>query len=168
MAETNLEEIQMKKLISLVMVLILAFVMCGCSFFGTGSKKRKIDLEKVRQNRGVLLEVTSHPQGPMTQEDMERYTNTQKVTYEGCAYNPFNTQGVRMSDEDFIYIYEFCLDAYEKELFKNYSEEVDDGTTYEFVYYDENGKAHVLYNGYCYGNEKLSKVRDIIGKYSLD
>jgi hypothetical protein len=158
----------MKKLMSVVMILVLAFAMCGCAFSGTGSKKRNIDLEKVRQHKGVLLEVTSHPQGPMTQEDVERYTNTQKVTYDGCAYNPFNTMGIKMTDEDFLFIYEFCLDAYEKGLYKDYSEKVDDGMTFTFVYYDENGEAHVLYDGYCYDNKTLNKVRDIIGKYSLD
>ena len=40
--------------------------------------------------------------------------------------------------------------------------------TFTFVYYDENGEAHVLYDGYCYDNKTLNKVRDIIGKYSLD
>ena len=158
----------MKKLMSVFMVLVLAFAMCGCSLFATGSNRRKVNLEEVRKNRGVLLEVTSHPQGPMTQEDVERYTNTQKVTYDGCAYNPFNEMGVKMTDEEFLFIYEFCLDAYEKDLYKDYSEEVDDGTTFTFVYYDENGEAHVLYDGYCYENKTLSKVRNIIGKYSLD
>lgn len=47
-------------------------------------------------------------------------------------------------------------------------EEVADGTTFTFVYYDENGGAHVLYDGYCYENKTLTKVREIIGKYSLD
>lgn len=158
----------MKKLISVFMILVLAFAMCGCSILETGSNRRKVNLEEVRKHKGVLLEVTSHPQGPMTQEDVERYTNTQKVTYDGCAYNPFNTQGIRMTDEDFLYIYEFCLDAYEKNLYRDYKEEVDDGTTFTFVYYDENGEAHVLYDGYCYENKTLSKVRNIIGKYSLD
>ena len=158
----------MKKLLSVVMILVLAFAMCGCSLSGTGSKKRKIDLEQVRQHSGVLLEVTSHPQGPLPQEEVERYTNTQKVTYDGCAYNPFNNQCVRMSDEDFRFIYEFCLDAYEKGLFKDYKEEVDDGMTFTFIYYDEIGVAHEIYDGYCYDNKTLSRVRDIIGKYSLD
>ena len=158
----------MKKLMSVFMVLVLVFAMCGCSLFSTASNRRKINLEKVRQNKGVLLEVTSHPQGPMTHEDAQRYTNTQKVTYDGCAYNPFNEMGVKMTDEEFLFIYEFCLDAYEKGLYKDYSEEVADGTTFTFVYYDENGGAHVLYDGYCYENKTLTKVREIIGKYSLD
>jgi hypothetical protein len=158
----------MKKLISVLIILVLAFAMCGCSFYGTGAEKINIDLEKVRQHKGTLLEVTAYPQGPMRIEDYRKENYTQKVNYSGSAYNPFNTQGVTLSDEDFIFIYEFCIDAYENDTFRDYSEEVDDGTTYSFVYYDENGEKHTLYSGYCYDNEVLTKVREIIGKYSLD
>ena len=67
----------MKKLISVLIILVLAFAMCGCSFYGTGAEKINIDLEKVRQHKGTLLEVTAYPQGPMRIEDYRKENYTQ-------------------------------------------------------------------------------------------
>ena len=167
MAETHLEDALMRRLLSVVMVIVMALGMCSCSVLGLKGKKN-IDIEKIKKIKGDLLVVTSYPQGPMIEKEYNSGILSSKVTYDGCAYNPFNTMGVTMSDEDFLYIYEFCIDAYENDTFRDYSEQVDDGTIYSFVYYDENGEKHTLYHGYCYANEELTMVREIIGKYSLD
>jgi len=158
----------MRKLLSIVLTLVMAAGMFACSIPG-GSAKRNIDLEKVRQIKGTLLEITHQSAGEMTQEEFEASCYSQKVTYSGDAYNPFQVVGgIKMSDEDFLEVYEFCLDAYENGTFDDYKEDVCDGSTFTFTYYDENGDAHTLYSGYIYGNEELSGIVDIIGKYSLD
>lgn len=93
-----------------------------------------------------------------------------RVTYSGYAYVPgsLNGEGVKMSDKDLRTIYEFCVNSYENDAFADYSEQVCDGTTYSFVYYDEDGDAHTLYSGYCYSNKDLQSIMDIISNYSID
>lgn len=73
-----------------------------------------------------------------------------------------------MSDSDLRFLYEFCIDAYENETFKDYKEDVCDGTTYSFVYYDLDGNAHTLYSGYCYENEALKKAYETITNYAFE
>ena len=162
----------MKKVVrvvlSAVMTVVMAAGMLGCSIPGIKAK-RDINLEEVKKINGTLLEITHQSAGEMTQEEFESSITSQKVTYSGDAYNPFQVVGgVDMSDEDFIKVYEFCLDAYENNTFADYKEDVCDGSTYTFIYYDESGEAHTLYSGYIYGNEELSGIVEIIGKYSLD
>ena len=158
----------MKKLFIITLTVVMAIGMFGCSLLSS-SPKRDIDLEQVRKIKGTMLEITYQSAGEMTKEEFENSIYSQKVTYSGYACNPFQAiEGVMMSDEDYLKVYEFCLDSYENGTFDDYREDVCDGSTYTFTYYDENGEAHRLYSGYIYGNEELSGIVDIIGKYSLD
>ena len=153
----------MKKKLLLTIALILALVMTGCG-------ARKIDLEHLHSIDGTLLEITRTPQEAMTLEEFEASIYTISVSYSGLAFipNPVFKDGMMMSDEDFKKVYNFCLDAYEKDRFAKYSEDVCDGDTYSFVYYDEAGESHVLYSGYCYNNKELNEIIKTIELYSVD
>ena len=110
-----------------------------------------------------MLEVTAYVSEPQGE-----YTSY--VTYDGGVYvSGTGANGeVSISDEDYLFIYNFCVDAYENDRFANYSEDVCDGTTYKFVFYDTDGVAHTLYSGYCYENEALQEINSRIGYYCID
>ena len=153
----------MKRKLLITIALLLALVMTGCG-------GRKIDLEQIHSIDGSLLEITRTPQGEMTLEEFESSIYTISVSYSGRAFipNPVYTDGVEMTDEDFKKVYNFCLDAYEKDKFADYSEEVCDGSTYSFTYYDETGEPHRLYSGYIYSNKELNDIIDTVAMYSVD
>ena len=153
----------MKKFVLSVLLMTLIAVMGGCG-------KKNIDLEAIHRNQGNLLEITHVGQGEMTEEEYNASIYTMTVTYAGAAINPnpVNQIGVTMSDEDFITVYEFCVDAYEKGTFNDYEEDACDGSTYSFTYYDENGDAHLFYSGYINDNKELKNIISIVGSYSLD
>ena len=51
--------------------------------------------------------------------------------------------------------------AYLYLAFADYYEEVCDGQTYSFVFYDVDGNQHVLYDGYIYENAELNSILDM-------
>lgn len=150
------------KILSILMVMVMALGMASC-------KKDEVDINELQKHDGVMLTITRHPQEAMTIEDQRANTTVQKVTYDGLAYNPnpVNKDGIKMSDEDYLKIYEFCIKNVEKSKFKNYSEDVCDGDTYTFTFYDLDGNPTVIYDGYCYSNEDLQDIKKTIQKYAV-
>lgn len=150
------------KILSILMVMVMALGMASC-------KKDEVDINELQKNDGVMLTITRHPQEAMTIEDQRANTTVQKVTYDGLAYNPnpVNKDGIKMSDEDYLKIYEFCIKNVKKSKFKNYSEDVCDGDTYTFAFYDLDGNPTVIYDGYCYSNEDLQDIKKTIQKYAV-
>ena len=169
----------MKKLMSLLLVAVMALGLFGCSktTAGTtgrhsneGHKKAAVDLDELKKNDGDMLVITRHNAGECTKEEYEASIYSVSVSYSGIAYNPNPVCDghTGMSDSDLRFLYEFCIDAYENETFKDYKEDVCDGTTYSFVYYDLDGNAHTLYSGYCYENEALKKAYETITNYAFE
>ena len=167
----------MKKILAAVLAAVMAVSLMGCA--GTGKSKShkstgggtiawlntatENNIENLKKNKGCMLEITeyvSEPQG--------EYTSY--VTYGGGVYvSGTGANGeVSISDEDYLFIYNFCVDAYENDRFADYSEDVCDGETYKFVFYDTDGVAHTLYSGYCYDNEALQEINSRIGYYCID
>lgn len=153
------------KLVSLIMTAVLLSGIAGC-------RNNKADIKELQKNKGVMLEIRGYPQEEMTEEDYQAacFVMVQTVYYDGTAYNAdsLNTPGVKMTDEDYLKIYNFCMDNLKNNKFSNYSEDVCDGDTYKFTYYDVNGDPTVIYDGYCYGNKELQDIKATVGMYSLD
>jgi len=161
----------MKRIISILLVIVLAMSMTACSKSRrTHKEEPEINIEEIKKTKGTMLEVHVIPSGEMTREEFESGSKTLKVTYAGAAINPnpVSDNGVMMSDEDYLSIYEFCLDCAETNKYADYKEDACDGTQYSFTYYDVNGQKHNLYSGYIYGDHELNRVVEIISKYSVD
>ncbi len=128
----------------------------------------KIDIEDLKTIEGPMLEITRTIQEPVP-EDIERdYLMT--LTYSGEAINPnpVNDACARVTDEEYLTVYRFCIESITNNTYADYYEDVCDGDTYRFVFYDEDGNAHEIYDGYIYDNEELSSVVSIISSYQLD
>ena len=167
----------MKRLIAAVLTAVMAVSLMGCAGAGSGKSHKstgsgtipwlnaatEANIENLKKNDGKMLEVTTYVADPQ-----EEYTSY--VTYGGGVYvSGTGANGeVSISDEDYLFIYNFCVDAYENDKFAGYSEDVFDGATYKFVFYDTDGAAHELYSGYCYDNEALQEVLSRIGYYCID
>lgn len=151
------------KIFSIVMTAFLALSMLGCS-------ANKANIKELKKNNGIMLTIESLEHEPMTEEMQGARSARQTVTYRGAAINPDQADGsgLTMTDEDYMKIYNFCAEAVAKNKFADYKEDVCDGTTYKFTFYDTNGEKHVIYNGYIYDNEELKGIREIISRYSYD
>ena len=161
------------KLLAVLMIAVLAFSIAGCGSDRNGksrknSKGYKINIEEIQKNEGNLLVIKNHPQEAMTVEDYQNASHEITVSYDGYVKLPGNLTGLKMKDEDFVKIYEFCTKNAEKSKFAKYSEDVCDGDTYTFTYYDLDGNPHVIYDGYCYSNKELQDILNTTGNYQLD
>ena len=164
----------MKKIISVVMAAVMAVALFGCADAGKKSKHKKdnskyngpsihkaIDPEDLKDTKGPMLVVECHV--------LEwEYTETFSVDYSGDTCMPYNYYGMQMNDEDLMYLYEFCQYAAANDPFADYSEDVCDGATYTFTFYDPDGESHELYHGYCYDNDELQNVLDVITRYEVE
>ena len=170
----------MKKILAAVLAAVMAVSLMGCAGAGNGKSHKSTgsgtegtpawisdinaaNIENLKKNDGKMLEITAYVADP--QGEYTRY-----VTYGGGVYLSGSSANgeVSISDEDYIFIYNFCVDAYENDSFADYSEFCFDGTTYQFVFYDTNGVAHELYSGYIDDNEALQEVNSRIGYYGFD
>ena len=162
----------MKKFLALVTAVLMMASAAACDKRGQESQgavreteTQKIDINELHSLEGHMLEVTATVSDPY-------YVGTSTVTYSGdvSVPNPVNDYWLTMSDEDYLFIYNFCIDAYENNTYAGASEpeSVMDGTNYRFVYYDADGNAHELYNGPITNNETLTAVVETIGNYSVD
>ena len=151
----------MKRVICILLAMVMIMGMTACS---------GRDIESYRKIEGMLLEIEEIPCLPMTKEEFDMAHHFIKVSYAGESYipSPIEEQVMKMKDEDYRKILDFCLDNIEKNKFKDYSENVDDGTMYRFTAYDENGGAHLIYDGYIYQNKELCDIVSTVASYSLD
>ena len=92
------------KILSILMMFVLAIGMAAC-------KKDEVDIKELQKNDGVMLTITGHPQEAMTIEDQRDLTTVRELTYDGLVSNPgpVSNKGIRISDEDYLKIYEFCI-----------------------------------------------------------
>ena len=167
----------MKRILAAVLAAVMAVSLMGCAGAGSGKSHKSTgggtipwlnaatenNIENLKKNEGKMLEVTAYVSDPQGE-----YTSY--VTYGGGVYvSGTGANGeVSISDEDYMFIYNFCVDAYENDSFADYSEDCFDGETYKFVFYDTDGVAHTLYSGYCYDNEALQEINSRIGYYCID
>lgn len=170
MTESNSEGAEMKttaKILSVIMIAVMAIGMAACS---VTRKTAKPDINELTKNKGDMLVIVSHPQMALPEGDYKNGILRMSVSYDGYANNPnpINNSQVKMPEDEYLKIYNFCVDAAAKNKFAGYKEQVCDGETYSFTYYDTEGTAHVLYNGYCYENKELQDIMKMISKYSLD
>lgn len=161
----------MKRIIVVLMSLIVLTGLTACSDNGdTGRSRRrsheateiKVDIEDLKTYDGPMLVITSTIQAPVP-EDVERVSSI-ILHYDGTISNPgYPNQCLGMlTDEDYMTVYSFCVETVRDNTFADYYEEVCDGQTYRFVFYDEEGEEHVLYDGYIYQNAELSSIADIL------
>lgn len=74
-----------------------------------------------------------------------------------------------LNEEDYKTLYEFAELSRKKDPFKDYSERVYDGWIWEFeYYYSEDKDPFEIYKGYCYNQEDLQKVLDMLESYFPD
>lgn len=161
----------MKRIIAVLMSLIMLTGLTACSDNGdTGRSRRrsheateiKVDIEDLKTYDGPMLEITSTIRMPVP-DDVDP-NSTSVIYYDGTvnnSYNPNECLGA-LSDEDYMTVYRFCVETVENDTFADYYEDVCDGQTYRFVFYDEEGEEHVLYDGYIYQNDELSSIVDIV------
>lgn len=154
----------MKTAAKFFIVLMTAALAAGM----TGCGDNKPDIRELQKNEGDMLVIKSFPMEAVPEIKYENGILRMSVSYDGHAYNPNSedNQYVKMTDAEYMKIYEFCVEASEKNKFEGYKENVCDGDTYTFIYYDTEGKEHEIYSGYCYENEELQDIMYTIRKYS--
>ncbi len=167
-----------KKIISAVLVLTLsAGALAGCTGTGSGksgkgkdkdSKVNEEKIEELQKLEGDMFVLESYIRAPIP-DDMDP-TTEYRVTYAGYVYSDrgYADEVAKMSDEDYMELYEFCKTALKTNRFAGYYEEVCDGQTYMFMYYDEDGNEQLIYDGYCYDNDDLEDIVDLVIGYTIE
>ena len=167
----------MKRIIALFMALVMLTGLAACSKSGNSERMRRrssetaetakttetiVDIEELKNNDGPMLVITSSIQGPIPVE--EERDHSVVLYYDGTVNyldaSPNECLGA-LNDEDYMTVYNFCIDTVRNDTFADYYEEVCDGQTYSFVFYDVDGDQHVLYDGYIYENAELNSILDM-------
>ena len=165
----------MKRFIALVLTITVLAGTAACGKTERNSRRRSSEteskpdyrIEKLQEIEGTMLEITSTIRLPV--EEGTDIDNTVIVEYDGNAYEvDSNYLNCTLSDEEYMTIYRFCVESVENNTFADYYEEVCDGVTYRFTFYDEDGEAHLIYDGYIYDNEELQSIVNIFGNYYVD
>ena len=167
----------MKRIIALFMALVMLTGFVACSKSGNSERMRRrssetaetakttetiVDIEELKNNDGPMLVITSTIQGPIPVE--EERDHSVVIYYDGTVNyldaSPNECLGA-LNDEDYMTVYNFCIDTVRNDTFADYYEEVCDGQTYSFVFYDVDGDQHVLYDGCMYENAELNAILDM-------
>ena len=164
----------MKRIIALVltMVMLAGVAACGKTEGNRGRESgsetsENTNIVALQQLHGPMLEVVSTVRLPV--EEGTDIENTVIVEYDGDAYEVDSTYlNCHLSDEEYMRIYRFCTESVENDIYADYYEDACDGITYRFTFYDEDGNAHLIYDGYIYENEELQSIIDIFGNYYVD
>lgn len=158
---------------ALLMTVLLLPGLAGCNKKeDTGIKETAIKesrIEELKKNEGPMLVIDSSSAGECTAEEYEASKREIAAYYSGEAYNPnpFNQEYTMMDDEDYIKIYDFCVDAVASDRFKDRKETADDGTSYLFTFYDLEGTPHQIYSGNaCDEITELKDIEKTIIKYA--
>lgn len=120
------------------------------------------DLQKLEGDMFVLESTICEPI-----PDYMDPTTEYRVTYDGYVYcdSEYSTGPAKLSDEDYMELYWFCVHAVKTDEFSKYYEDVCDGDTYKFTYYDQDGEEFVIYDGYCYDNADLQAIIALVTGY---
>ena len=164
----------MKRIIAITLTLVMLTGAAACSKTERNSRHgsdeenyKPQEIEELQEIEGPMLEVVSTMRLPVEAgTDIE---NTVIVEYDGDVYEvDTNYLNYHLSDEEYMWLYRFCTESVANDIFADYYEDVCDGVTYRFTFYDEDGNAHLIYDGYIYENEELQSVIDIYGNYYVD
>ena len=161
----------MKRIIALLLTLVMLAGFAACDRKHAGRKPRddnpvetesKVSIDRLKSYDGPMLVITSTIQAPIP-DDVERESSL-ILYYDGSlCYPGYPNECLGMlTDEDYMTVYSFCVETVRNDTFADYYEEVCDGQTYRFLYYDEEGVEHVLYDGYIYQNDELNSILDIV------
>ena len=162
--------------LALIMSMLLGFAACGKDENNSRRNSRRETvasetesnkIEELQSIEGTMLEITSTIRLPV--EEGTDIDNTIIVEYNGDAYEvDTGYLNCHLSDEEYLTIYTFCTESVENNTFADYYEEVCDGVTYRFTFYDEDGNAHLIYDGYIYDNAELNSILSIFSNYYID
>ena len=168
----------MKRIITLLIALVMLTGLAACNRDSgnserssrrssettetTESTQMKVNIEELKNNDGPMLVITSTIQGPIPVE--EERDHSVVLFYDGTVNyydaSPNECLGA-LQDEEYMTIYNFCIETVRNDTFADYYEDVCDGQTYSFVFYDEEGVQHVLYDGYIYESAELNAILDM-------
>ena len=165
------------RLMAIVMTAVMLLGTAGCTDTGSGksgkgkdkdSKDNGEKIEELQKLEGDMFVLESYIRAPIP-DDMDP-TTEYRVTYAGYVYSDrgYADEVAKMSDEDYMELYEFCKTAIKTNKYAGYYEEVCDGQTYMFMYYDEDGNEQLIYDGYCYDNDDLDSIVDLVTGYTIE
>lgn len=133
----------------------------------------KIDYDKLRSREGIMMYVGSTSYELQYEGSNDCVGVGYRIDWNG---NVIRTVGYQItdtlydyavfSDEDYKTLYEFAESSRKKDPFKEYSEIVYDGWIWEFeYYYSEDEDPFEIYKGYCYNQEDLQKILEMLHSY---
>ncbi|MBR6986908.1 MAG: hypothetical protein IKH82_02415 [Clostridiales bacterium] len=162
---------------SFALLLLSVCLLASCSAApksGSGKRdKKNVDYDELRAKEGIMFYMGSSNWGLMYEgnNDITGYSFviewnghvTRSVYYQMTDTLYAETD---LNDEDYKTLYEFAERCLKKDPFRNYSEEVYDGSTWCFeYYYSKDEEPFEIYDGYCYEQEELNEIIDMMCSY---
>lgn len=152
---------------TLIAFLLSLCLLVSCSAF---------DYDKLRSKEGIMMYVGSTSYAPLYEGSNDCIGIGYRIEWNGnitrtVVYQITDTlyDYAVLNEDDYRTLYEFAELSRKKDPFKDYSERVCDGWIWEFEYYFSTDKdPFEIYEGYCYEQEDLQKVLDMLDSYFPD
>ena len=136
-----------------------------------------IDIDELKENDGLMLSLMNYNWDLVNPADDYWDYSTYDVYYDGTiiitnAYNisPDKVAGGQLSDDDYVTLYLFGINAVTNDTFVNEYVDACDGEGWDFVFYDTDGNQTMIHSGYSYGITELEDIQSLVEDYakSLD
>ncbi len=162
---------------SFALLLLSVCLLASCSAVpktGSGKKDKKtVDYDELRAKEGTMFYMGTSNCCLMYEGENECTGYSFLIEWNGHVTRQVYYQitdtlidEADLKDKDYEKLYEFSERCLKKDPFRNYSEDVCDGNTWFFdYYYSEDEKPFEIYDGYCYEQEELNEIIDMMESY---
>ena len=162
---------------SFVALLLSVCLLASCSAVpktGSGKKDKKtVDYDELRAKEGTMFYMGTSNCSLMYEGENQCTGYSFLVEWNGHVTRQVHYQitdtlidEADLKDKDYEKLYEFSERCLKKDPFRNYSEDVCDGNTWFFdYYYSEDEKPFEIYDGYCYNEDELNEIIDMMELY---
>lgn len=128
-------------------------------------------IDELRARPGYMLTISESNIGLYSPYDDEYCHTTYIIGWDGeiaACTSQGDTRGdwvyATLSDEDYLTLYSFAVDAYENGTYASYTE-ADGDYCWRFTYDPQEGEEYEIYNGSVSGNSELSSIAQLVDSY---
>ena len=162
---------------SFVALLLSVCLLASCTAApntGSGKKDKKtVDYDELRAKEGTMFYMGTYSCCIQYEGENDWTSYSFVVEWNGhvtrrVCYQVTDTlyYEADLNDKDYEKLYEFSERCLKKDPFRNYSEEVCDGQKWWFdYYYSEDEEPFEIYDGYCYNEDELNEIIDMMRSY---
>ncbi|MDD6216363.1 MAG: hypothetical protein PUB28_06375 [Roseburia sp.] len=157
-----------KAIVNWCICIVTILMLTGCGKL----KEKDVDIDELKTHDETMFCAIHSNWGEVSKLEDYWVSTTYIVHYDGTleVTEEYNLSGettkkTQLADEDLMSIYLFAYNAANNHTFSKAHVDASDGSNWSFTFYDLDGNASDIYNGYTYGIKKLEAVQELLEEY---